>query len=355
MKNKYTTAAFIVSLALLLVFSSCKMRTVSFTVVRPADINVPLHIDTLLVLNRTYFDSRAIGVVESILTGELPGEDKAGTQETMDALQNILGTSNRYVIKNAYEVYPGNSITSAFPNPLAWSDIDNLCGKYNANAVMAIEIYDTDFIVTNAQKTVEKEITENGVKKKVQQVEYHAEGVANILIGFRLYDPKNKTIVDQQQVRMSRTWNASASTLQEALAKLIIRGEAIKQISRMAGESYARKIAPTPVWLSRQYYKKGKTTPLVASGVRQAEVNDWEGAIETWKNALPKAKSKKDAARICLNLAVAYEVIGDLENARTLANKAYVDYGNKKAKHYSAALDQRFYDQQRLQEQTPVR
>jgi hypothetical protein len=341
----------ITALLSVFLFSACSMRNVSINTIRPADINVPSHIDTLLLLNRTNYSSQAVGIIEGILTGEMPGEDKAGTQAAINSFQSTLAYSNRFVVKNAAEIFPGNSLTTAFPAPLSWGDIENLCSKYNTQAVVAIEIFDTDFIVTDGKRTVQKDVTENGVKKTVNKEEYFAKGVGNITIGFRIYDPANKTIVDQQLITNNNTWEAVGTSIQDALAHLIAKTEATRYLGNLVGSNYAYKIAPMPVTISRQFYKKIKSVPLAASAVRKADVNDWNGAMETWKTSLAEAKTAKQMGRICYNVAVAYEVLGDLANAKIWANKAYVDYGNKKAKTYSAALNIREYDANRVQQQ----
>lgn len=339
------------SIAVVISLSSCSMRTVRIQATRPADVTLPSHVDTLLILNRTYFSSEAVGIIEGLLTGELPGEDRAGTQAAINAFQSTINYSNRFVVKNAAEIFPGNSISRAFPEPISWGDIENLCSKYHTNAVMAIEIYDTDFIVTDGKRLVKKEITENGVKKTVETNEFYAKGVGNVTIGFRIYDPVNKVILDQQLITQSNTWETTANSAQDALAKLIAKSDAARYVSQLAGNSYAYKIAPMPITLTRKYYKKGKNVASVATGSKQAEVNDWAAALETWKGSLLQSTSDKDAARICYNMAVAYEVLGNLEDAKLWANKAYVEYGSKKAKKYSAILDGRIYDQNRVNEQ----
>lgn len=352
MKNKYSLPFKLIAfLFVVITAASCSMKTVRFSAVRPADIDVPSSIDTILLVNRTHFNTTALDIIEGIITGELPGEDKAGTQETMNTLQNALRLSNRFVVKNASEVLDGNSMTSAFPNVLSWSEVENLCKKYNTQAIVAIEIFDTDFIITKGERTVEKEVTENGQKRKVNQLEYYAEGVANINIGFRVYDPTAKSIVDQQSMRLTKKWERTGNSIQDALAQLIAKSEATKYISRMAGNSYARKISPMPVTISRQFYKKSRKTPKLASGSRQADVNEWQSAIETWKSALRTTRTDKEAGKVSYNIAVAYEVINDLTNAKLWANKAYVEYGNKKAKNYANAIQRRIYDEDRLQKQ----
>ncbi len=342
---------YIFSLAIFLVASACS-KQVHISTMRPAEITFPAHVNTILVLDRTEFDKKGWEIAEGIITGELPGEDRAGLQEALNAFQQQLMASPRFKVKRASEVLPGNSLTGAFPNPLAWSQIERLCRNYGADAVVAVEIFDTDFIVTNGKKDVTKEVVEkDGTKRQVKAVEYYAEGVGNAKIGFRLYDPKERTIADQQLFNPSNTWSATGTSLKDALAQLIQKTEATRYVSNMAGASYAAKIAPMPVQLSRFFYSKSKDTPELVQGARQAEVGQWDLAVQTWRKSLSKPTNKKDAGRLAYNLAVGYEVLGDFEKAREWASRAYVNYDNKKGRSYTSLLDQRMRDSELLRQQ----
>lgn len=351
MKNKYTLIRFFSLLLVAITIASCSMKTVRFNGMRPADVDIPSSIDTILLVNRTIFKSDAVGIIEGVLTGEMPGEDKAGTQAAMNTLQSTLGTSNRFVVKNASETIEGNSITSAFPTPLNWTQVEWLCSKYNTQALLAIELFDTDYIITDGERDVEREVGEGRNRHTETVHEFYAKGVANINIGFRIYDPKAKTIIDQQSMRMDRTWEATGNSIQDALVNLTAKTQATRIVSEMAGNAYARKIAPTPITISRNYYKKSKHVPSMAVGVRQAEVNDWIGAIATWKTALKTSAEPKESGKIAYNIAVGYEVVHDLVNAKLWANEAYVKYGNKNARRLANQLDRRIIDENRLRQQ----
>jgi len=81
-----------------------------------------------------------------------------------------------------------------------------------------------------------------------------------------------------------------------------------------------------------------------------AEVNNWKDAIAAWEKGLSIA-SDKNAGKICYNIAVGYEVLGDMEKAKNWASKSYVEYGNKKARTYGYVIDQRVSSEERAREQ----
>ena len=332
-------------------FTHCgSMRSVGISSMRPAEITFPSYVNTLLLVDRTRFDNSAVNIIEGVLTGELPGADKAAAQEAINSLQQTLLASPRFKVIRAAEILSGNSITQAFPDALQWNVIEGLCLRYQTEAVVALEIFDSNFIVTSGTRKKKKTVEEKGVKKEIEVDEYYAEGVANVKIGIRLYDPKPKSIVDQQLFTKMKRWEATGNNITDAIAKLIQKIDATLAVSRMAGQDYAYKIAPMPVQLVRQYYRKGKSMEQVASGARRAEVNDWKAALQTWESALGSAPPK-DAARLCYNIAVAYEVLGDMENAKKFAARSYVDYGNKKGKAYAAMLEYRQRDEELSEQQ----
>jgi hypothetical protein len=350
MKYHYITRFLLIAAAGLLL-GACSKRTVSLQAMRPAEITFPSYVKTLVLVDRTKFNKSAVNILEGVLTGELPGEDKAAMQEAMASLQTALMHSPRFQVKLASEILEGNSITSAFPEPITWTKIEALCSLYNADAVVAFEMFDSDFILTNGKRKKTKEVKDaNGKKQEVEVDEYYAQGVANVAIGFRLYDPKAHTIVDQQRFTQTRTWDAAGNTIQEALAALIIKSEASKQVARSASDAYAFKIAPMPIYIQREFYAKSRKSETLEEGARQGEVSDWEGAIETWEKGLNKGK-KKDRGKIAYDMAVAYEVLGDLESAKKWAQKSYVDYGNKKARNYSKTIEYRMREEEKLKKQ----
>jgi hypothetical protein len=337
----------------ILILSGCRTkRLVTMSSMRPAEITFPSYVNTILLLDRTKFESSTKNILEGILTGELPEEDKAGLQATMSALQSTLRASPRFQVKTATETYLGNSITSAFPTPLAWDKIESICAQYQTEAIIAIEIFDTDFIVTNGQKKVKKKVKQaDGVEKEIEVDEYYAEGIGNVKVGFRLYDPKAKSIIDQQLFTRTNTWHAKGNSIQDAVIHLIAKKDAAQHVSTLAANSYAYKIAPMPIYITREFWVKSKTSDHLVIGARHADVNDWKQAIYTWENGLPHCRNDKDAGRICYNIAIGYEVLGELDKAKEWAGKSYVKYGNKKARDYSSMLDWRKKEEEIVKQQ----
>ena len=214
--------------------------------------------------------------------------------------------------------------------------------------MLSLETFDSDFIITNGKKEVEKKDA-NGAVTKV--TEFYAEGVATIKCGFRLYDLKAKTIVDEYNFSHFNTWNAQGKSVQDAILHLVNKNNAMNDVSRAAGDIYGRRITPSWYTVTRYFYNKPKKNAALMKGVRQSGVADWTGAIESWKEAIKTAKKDKHAGRAAYNIAVAYEVLGDLDMAKEWISKSYVDFGFKDAEDYSHILSQRIREDQILKQQ----
>ncbi|MTI40624.1 DUF6340 family protein [Fulvivirga lutimaris] len=334
-----------------IVIGSCSgTRTVTMNAMRPAEITFPPEVNSLLILDRTKFNKNAVNIIEGILTGEMPGEDLAGVQELMNSFQQQLSYSPRFSTKLATERLNGNSVTSAFPAQLSWNEVNKLCSKYGTDAIVSIEMFDTDFVVTNGKRKVKKTVTEGDVKKEVEVDEFYAEGIGNITIGIRLYDPIAQTIVDQQLLNNSNTWSAGGATLKDAMAQLIDKSAATRALSRGVGKDYAYKIAPMPVRISRMFYGKSKKAIELEQGSRLADVNKWQEAADKWESGISRAPAK-EAGKLAYNTAIAYEVLGDLPKAKEWAQKSYVDFGNKDARDYVRTIQNRMYQEERIKEQ----
>lgn len=326
-----------------LLLSSCSSgrRTVTIDSVRPADISVHPEIKNLLIVNRTKYSKEALNILEGILTGELPQEDKAAMQSFVKGFEDQLRFSERFDTRVANEILEGNSLTQAFPDPLNWSAVKTFCSNYRSDAILSIEIFDLDFIITDGSR--KKTIKEEGSEER-EINEFYATGVANMTIGVRLYDPINEKIVDQELFRKTNEWEATANTKSAALAALITRTDATRQLTESIGSAYAYKIAPMPIRISRSFVGKSKKAPALEQGARYADVGNWSQAAQVWENGLTTAPTK-EAGHLAYNIAIAHELLGKLDQARNWAEKAYTQYGNDAAKKYINQLNQRIIDE----------
>lgn len=335
---------------ILLLLASCT-KNVSLTRLMPAEVPVPNHVQRLLLVDRTLPESQGVSIVEGILSGEAPFEERNAIDATMAAIQQELTTSPRYEIIRATERIKGGLFGQVFPQPLTWEQIEILCEKYQTDGVLTLEKFDSNFVVTEKKVTLKKTVGSGNEERTIEVPGIRAEGLASVQIGFRFYDPASGTLVDQADFSKTNTWSAEAASKTQAMALLIDKVQATRYVGQLAGAAYARRIAPMYVAINRSYYGKSKENPALGVGARYAEVDQWEDAILAWKDGLSQPSDTKTHGKLCVNLALAYEVLGDLATAKEWAAKAYTQYGFKGGRSYSRELDQRMMEEDQLRQQ----
>lgn len=318
---------------------------------RPALITVPPDVKNVLILDRSAPEDKGKKIAGAILSADLPGDREAAVREAMNGLQEQLLSTPRFNILLAEEIYPGSNISSSFPEPLAWEEIEKLCDQYDADVIISLEIFSTKFLITDGQRMAMKTVELAGTKQKISVPEFFVNGVATIDIGFRFYDPVAQKIIDENVFTHKNRWEGAGTSPADAMGVLINKNEAVRKASFDAGFSYGTRISPTPVTITRDFYKGPKGNVPISKGTRLADTGQWEEALETWKDGAENATKRKIAGRLCYNTAIVYEVFGEFDKAIEWASKSYVDYGNKKGLEYERALRYRVRQENRLSEQ----
>jgi len=327
-------------------FFSCKTSSVSIQVLEPADINVPLNIKSLAAINRS-LPAKGEGfnnVVEGVVTGEGLFVDKDASRRTIDGLGNALTSSPRFTIKVPTNINLKGTGTAEWPIPIEWNQVEKICKENNADALLVLETFDSNASHNVTSKTNTKTVE----GKQVSYLEFYAHLGIAINAGWRIYEPKQKRIIDQNVYVDAMNWDQKGTTEKEAIAHLPSQRNATMDAGYFAGQQYAKRISPTWVNVSRMYYIKGNDA--LKNAKLKVRVNKWNDAAELWQNAL-KDPNQKVAGRAAYNLALASEMDGKLVLAIEWAKKAYSDYGNKAGRSYTNVLYKRLNDQEKLKQQ----
>jgi hypothetical protein len=333
-------------LLIILVLFSCK-TSVSYSGLRPADVNLPKDIKTIVLLNR-YKASRQnawMNIVEGIFTGEMLFVDKRGVEQALSGLQSRLQNGPKYNIIIASEQYTGSG-TGIMPPPLNQGDIGVLCSKYNADAVISLEAFDSDIAISSTQKSRKK--TENG--QTIEEIYFDAMENVRITMGWRMYLKNSGAIFDQNQMTTNRTFTSSAKTDVLARTSLLFPADAIMQTGFQGGDAYGVRVAPSWVSYTREIYGRSGRSEGMKRAKKMARRGDWVEAAKIWET-FSKSSSSKLAKRATYNRAVAAEMQGNYEEALVWARKAANNYNLKIADRYIYMLNDRLNEIQRLDQQ----
>ncbi len=335
-----------------LVLGACT-RSTSIRVLQPAQMTLPEHITTVAIVDRSKPSNGWSNFFEGLLTGEQIGQDRKSRQTAVDGLTNALTRTPRFQVKSTGIEMTGSKAGSRMPPALDWTEIDKICRDYGTNAVVTIESFDSD----NSRSTrAVSETRKDKEGKKYTVTTFQSQQRTGVRIGWRLYDPKTKIILDEYVTDDYLERNGSGSTESAALNNLPSQLDVTRDVAYNVGIEYGARIAPIYVNISREYYTKAKGYKgHMKTAARYLADHETDKATALWKSVVTLAATtnRKAAGRAAYNIAVAAEIDGNLPLALEWAGKAYKDFGNKKARSYIDTIKGRQNDARKVDAQMP--
>ena len=137
----------------------------------------------------------------------------------------------------------------------------------------------------------------------------------------RVYDPTKEKIATRFILRDTLVWNDSGTTVGELFAKFTPVKVALSEVGIAVALEFANQINPKWKPEKRGYFVKGdanlkQATPLVST-------NQWGTAIILWKETAEKTKSKSLKSKAEFNIALGYEMLGDIDESIKWALQSY--------------------------------
>lgn len=313
---------------------------VKLTLIRPSELVIPDYVQSIALIDRTKQEDTKHNKQEQIITGEAFRQDEQAVFQLGEGFIEACSGTKRFVTVRTAERFTSDGTKSTFPTPLDWDIVTELCNKNQTDALLSVEIFDTDLILTNSPVKLE---TRNIGGKMVTLPVVRATGVAIINVGIRLYDAANRVILDEYQTTHRMNFDGEASTLQGAINAMLDKVEATNRASFESGFTYGERITPTYYQVTRYFFNAPKKK--LGAGVRYSEVGDWKKAIEEWEKIVNKGK-RKHAGRAAYNIAVGYEVLGEMEKAKEWAARSHTEFQEKDADEYYKMLCNRMLNEQ---------
>ena len=320
-----------------IIFSSCaSTESMHLSVLQPAPVSLPSYIKNVAAVNRTQVakKSKVYDAIDKIVTLEGAKTDQDAAEETLIGLTDELKKNSRFdEIKMADSSLTTNT-PGMFPAPLPWDVVEKYCDDNNADALFSLELFDTDSKIDySIYKTTIK--TPFGT---IPSIEQQANMHTLVKAGWRIYDLRDKEILDEAAVARSVNFYGRGMNPLLAAQALINRKEAVKQVGNIAGHAYAFRIIPLWVRVSRNYYVRGTNNFKI--GKRKAQTGNWDDAAKLWQEEINNPK-RKVAGRACYNMAIINEINGHLDEAIKWAQRSYENYNNHQALYYVSILKNR--------------
>lgn len=330
---------------LIIGLSSCKTNLVYINATNPAPVTISNSTKTIGIVNRTTpsEDNKTLNTIHQTTSGETLKLIKEASAESIRGLNDALTQNKRFdIVKPLPKIDLKTPVAGTFPSQLSWTEVESICNTNGVDILFVMEIFDTELKVVpiNTPKKIENVVD---VLNTITQTQVNITTI--VKTGWRIYDPKNKYILDEYPLTDYLTVTANAATVVNTTEALLGRKEAIKQSANRLGNVYADRIIPYQIKVTRDYYVKGNYNFKIAT--RKARTGNWSGAGELWLKET-ESRKRKMAGRACYNMAILGEINGDLDAAIQWAQKAYESYNNKLALKYVNVLKNRKASNQRL-------
>lgn len=303
-------------------FSCVSTNTLLVDIPYPSEKELPPSIQSLTLVTQAvdsrYTDLHADSLqkifYESQFNLDTTIRDLQMADTTLMALGELLYESGRYdyVIPEERFIEPERRSFTGLQ--LSWDEVNRLCDTYETNAVLSLDHLKTE-VHTKYDHESFFDPSRNGFYSAAtadMQVSYEAL--------FRIYDPVEEEIVLREFLRDTLYWE----DMDVSTRKLFERFPPVKKGLTEAGIVIALELSDQIAvqWYSerRKYFARGN------AGMRQASQfaanGNWEEAIARWeKVAESGSKSLKSKAQ--LNIALGYEILGNLNLAIEWALKSY--------------------------------
>lgn len=255
--------------------------------------------------------------------------DSTVADTTIKVLGDLLFNSNRFdVVIPVDRNIPRSMSYLKTPEPLNWTYVKNICDTYNTDALIVLENLALR-VVTNYQ-TGREYANYSNYKTYYASMDYYYRA------HWRIYDPKSKNIVvDFIMNQDTIYWDNFTYDLVELFDGLPTVLDAAYQTGIKTAIDLSDIIAP--VWSSAtRYYYVMKNTEIDKS-VKLAAEGKWQEALDNW---LVYSESGGSSARskIMLNVALGYEMTGNLSAAIEWAKKSINTYYREVTNHYLKEL-----------------
>ena len=304
---------------------------------QPAPVSLPSYIKNVAAVNRTQVakKSRVYDAIDKVVTLEGSKLDEEAAEQTIIGLTDELKKNNRFdKIKMVANSNLTTDVPGMFPAPLRWEVVEKYCDDNNADALFSLEIFDTD-------SKIDYSIYKTNVRTpfgSVPAIEQQANMHTLVKAGWRIYDLRDREILDETAVARTITYHARGINPLLAAQALINRKEAVKEVGNVAGHAYASRIVPLWIRVSRDYFIRGTSNFKIAK--RKAQTGNWNEAAKLWQQETTNAK-RKVAGRACYNMAIINEINGHLDEAIKWAERSYENYNNHLALNYVNILKNR--------------
>jgi hypothetical protein len=305
---------------------------------------LPSDIQSLLIVSRvvdgSYTDLEADSLQKLFYLQQFNYDTIINDIQTVDttlkALGELLFESGRYdfvIPENRFLDFEKNAfITKEMP----WDQVKLLCETYNTDAILSMDYLKMRVITEYGKNNTFDPGSNNFVSFAEAQMQIAYEAI------FRVYDPRTEKVIRRQLMRDTLYWDDADYTINALFGRFTPVKTALIESGISIALDLSNEISTKWRPERRSYFAKGD------ANLKQAEplvnTSQWLSAILLWKETAENAKSKSTKSKAEFNIALGYEMLGDIDSAIEWALKSYETMYRTNTYNYLETLKRRKND-----------
>ncbi len=322
--RQFVIQKYLVNLIILLFAASCtSTKTITIEIPEPAQKDLPARIQSLVLVNRTLNDKYTDLPSDSIQNQFYKQYFKLDTiiydltavDTCLKALGDLLYESGRYDVVIPVNRFLEFEENAFFSKEMSWSEVKEVCEIYRTDAVLSIDMFKT---------SISSDFSKDTYFDPLQDQFYSAAQAKmkiNYDVLFRVYDPVEEKVLLREFFKDTLFWENAAPNASELFENFTPVKQALAEAGIAAALDFSEKLST--VWRreSRPFYTRGDDNLKLAGTF--IDSGEWEQAIALCKETASNSKSKTTKSKAQLNIAIAYEILGDIDSAILWALDSY--------------------------------
>jgi len=317
---RYFFQYLIVCSIFLLLASCATTKELTITTIEPSPVDFTKQIRKIGIVNssKSSFVKSYSTRIEQLIVMEERWLAENGTEAALKGLFDELAQDERFdTIQILENLTDGDTDYGTRPSIATWDKIAAICEENGVDAIFSLASHDTE---TNfsLKKTKMDQLDMMRDRSEVSAQEITLETL--IQNGWRVYDPKQRILLDEFTSNDQIVASAKGVSPVEALQAIDKRRESLLEQSKSSGSSYAQRMQPKKLDVKRAYYTTGSVNIKLAS--TKIQEGAYHEATKLLEEEITNSKARI-SSRACYNLAVLSEFKGELKAAQSWAMKSY--------------------------------
>lgn len=315
---------------LLVLAMGCQpLSTFQIETLKPAPVSFPRNFNKIMFINLDN-DINNDNEIDTLVFGIITKEMSMGLLDGSINTPNI-DTSN-FVFNNSFFNRNGFYIDTT----INWTYLNEFINTYETDLLIVLDSID---MIMNEWYEADY---------NVYPVEFYKYREFSVKASWKFIDVYERKILDSITYSDTLYWELMKTNKKDLENEFPSTIQSLKELCYYTGLDYSKRIFPVWKTETRFFYAEGnkqfKEAALLANDGK------WNEASEIWKQYV-KHIDKELASRACLNMAVASEMIGNIEDAVQWAQVSFEIKEKKRTRYYILKLKSRLSDNEKLKQQ----